>query len=433
LTVSDPEGPESAKQYIFALQAYCKEHPQMLLILDNVIDPELLSTDQPLLSAGISLLTLGCGLLFTTRKSFQIPGVARQAVGVLAPEASSALMNMKRTPKNAAEEEKILEICETLGHLPLAIVLAARYLQNYSSVSVEDYQLELAARRLETIDIDAIPESELATRHAASVSATLRSQWEALADDVAKRLLRLAAEFQEAEIIPLARLGLLYGPLACQSAIDRPLERACRLLWAVSLMEPVGNGQLTRVHPLIRQFVANLFDPGERERFRMEASANVAAAFDDPLRLAAEFKSRGIDAILADMHIAASWAPPGQPGLQRLERLVDRERNHLASEFLVQLQHRAVSMGARQIADRAAQARERDRAAWIKTEAMSEEEDVAWIRALQGHAWGVTALTVHSDGRRCVSGSKDKNVVLWDLERSQIVRRLAEPDSEVPA
>ena len=430
LTVPDPTGPQSAKQYLFALQTYCKTNPRMLVIFDNVVDPSLLGSDQPLLGAGISLLTLGCGLLFTTRTSVQMPGVAQQAIGVLAPEPAYFLIAAKRAPRNANEQEEIRKICEAVGYLPLAIVLAGGYLHNYASVSIQDYLAELTSRTLDTVDFDPIPLSQVATRHANAVTATLRSQWDALADETAKRILRLACALQESAILPLARLALLCGPLPSRSAIDRPFERACRLLWSVSLIDSLPDGQSTRVHPLIRQFVIGQFAPDENTRFRFEASATLEAAYADLLRLAKEFESRGVEEILTDIRIASEWAPRAT-SLHRLEQLLDRERNHLASGFLIQLQHRAVSMGETQIADRAAAALAQSPVPWIRTEAVSEEEDPAWIRTLTGHEWPVTALTAHPDGRRCLSGSQDQKIFLWDIERSQIIRTLQGPNAQV--
>lgn len=421
LTVSDPAGSQSAKQYLFALQTYCKSHPQLLVIFDNVEDPALLSSGQPLLGCGISLLTLGCGLLFTTRLSLPMPGVAQQVLDVLQPEPAYSLIAAKRLPKNKKDEEEIRKMCEAVGYLPLAIVLAAGYLYNYASVSLHDYLAELTSRALDTVDFEPISQSEIATRHAACVAATLRSQWEALTDETARRVLRLACGFSESAIIPLARLALLCGPLPRRSAIDRPFERACRLLCSVSLMEASADAQSTRIHPLIRQFVGALFSPDQQSNFRSQASAQLETAYSDPACLVAEFERRGIDEILGDIHIAASWAPPAE-SLIRLGLLLERERGHLASGFLAQLQHRAIGMGEPDRAGRLACVMQQGTAPSIVTMAVNRLEDECWIGTLSAHEWPVVALTAHPDRRRCLSGSQDKKIFLWDIERSQIIR-----------
>jgi WD40 repeat protein len=46
------------------------------------------------------------------------------------------------------------------------------------------------------------------------------------------------------------------------------------------------------------------------------------------------------------------------------------------------------------------------------------------VRTLQGHSDDVTAVALTSDGRRVVSGSRDKTLCVWDLESGQLIRTL---------
>lgn len=417
LTVADPAGPLSARQYLFALQSYCKSHPQTLVIFDNVEDPALLSRDEPLGGAGVSMLTLGCGLLFTSRVSVPLPGVTEQVLDVLQPGPAYTLIASKRAPAGKDDEDDIRKICEAVGYLPLAVVLAAGYLQNYQTVSLHDYSTELTSSAIETVDFEPVAETG-ATRHVACVAATLRSQWEALKEETARRILRLACSFPESAIVPLARIALLCGPLPVRSAIDRPFERACRLLWSVSMADASADKQAIRIHPLVRDFVNGLFAVAEQAAFRAQAEANVETAYSDPLRLKSEFERRGVDEILSDIQVAVAWSPPAR-NLARLALLLDRERGHLSAGFLAQLQHRAISMGESDRAARIAQAMAKPA---ILTSAVNQVEDESWIRTFAGHQFGVSALSAHPDGRRFLSGSQDKNIALWDIERSQIVR-----------
>jgi hypothetical protein len=70
LSISDPDKPQAEKRYIFRLQKYFKENPQTLIIMDNVIEPKLLNNDSYLY--GVTPLSLGCNLLFTTRQHFRL-------------------------------------------------------------------------------------------------------------------------------------------------------------------------------------------------------------------------------------------------------------------------------------------------------------------------------------------------------------------------
>ena len=51
------------------------------------------------------------------------------------------------------------------------------------------------------------------------------------------------------------------------------------------------------------------------------------------------------------------------------------------------------------------------------------------IRTLEGHGGGVLTVSVTADGRRAVSGSRDKTLRVWDLERGICIRRLDGDDA----
>ena len=138
LSISDPDKPQAEKRYIFRLQKYCKDNPQTLIIMDNVIEPKLLNNDSYLY--GFTPLTLGCNLLFTTRQHFRLNGVTSQAVDVLSPESAYMLLTHDRKPSTPEEEDHARAICNAVGYLPLAIILAAGYLNEYTDVSFSDYQ-----------------------------------------------------------------------------------------------------------------------------------------------------------------------------------------------------------------------------------------------------------------------------------------------------
>jgi WD40 repeat protein len=45
----------------------------------------------------------------------------------------------------------------------------------------------------------------------------------------------------------------------------------------------------------------------------------------------------------------------------------------------------------------------------------------AELATFEGHGGGVTAVAVTPDGRRAVSGSSDKTLKVWDLERGTLL------------
>jgi hypothetical protein len=66
--------------------------------MDNVAEPKLLNSDAYLF--GLTPLTLGCDLLFTTRRDFQLPRAAPQAVNVLSREAAYELLAAYRVTRD---------------------------------------------------------------------------------------------------------------------------------------------------------------------------------------------------------------------------------------------------------------------------------------------------------------------------------------------
>ena len=140
LKINDPKSPDAARQYIYVLQHHFKEHPGTLVIMDNVVEPKHLNSDAYLF--GLTPLSIGCDLLFTTRKHFSIPGVLVQPLSVLSQGEAYALLSSYRTPQTQAEQQDAYGICNIVGYLPLAIVLVGarlRYLlQEQPEVSFAD-------------------------------------------------------------------------------------------------------------------------------------------------------------------------------------------------------------------------------------------------------------------------------------------------------
>src|SRR6185503_12617886 len=149
------------------------------------------------------------------------------------------------------ERAEAAAICQSLGHLPLALVLAAAYLDQNPEIALGDYRGRLGREGvLVTLDNNELEASDLATRHDAAVGATLRLSWDALegtanADprptlksDEAKRVVQAAALLGEAAQVPRARLSLLSG-LRDRAEGGHParLGTALRRLRDLSLVE----------------------------------------------------------------------------------------------------------------------------------------------------------------------------------------------------
>ena len=109
----------------------------MLIILDNVEDPRLLNNPDALFPDSVNEiptpLTLGCNILLTTRRNFELPAVSRFDMGTLSPGSSYQLLTKDRNP-TPSEKQYAKDICTSVGYLPLALVLIAGYLKKYQDL-----------------------------------------------------------------------------------------------------------------------------------------------------------------------------------------------------------------------------------------------------------------------------------------------------------
>ena len=180
------------------------------LIFDNVDKP----LDLQNASLAIVPTQLACRLLFTTRRLE--PTFPTLVLGVLAePEARTLLLS--GPTQGARREPGLMEtattICRTLGCLPLALALAAAYLDTHPRITLAGYLRGLVEKgAILVTDAGKIDPLKLPTQHEKALQATLEEQWAALrADGEARRVLQTAALLGEAAQVPRARLSLLTG------------------------------------------------------------------------------------------------------------------------------------------------------------------------------------------------------------------------------
>lgn len=118
--------------------AFLRQPEPRLLILDEAKDSALLS--QYTIESG------GCRVLMISRHS-NLPGTARLPIAVLKQDAALALLLSRRPDLREStdhSDRQIAEtICDRLGHLPLALELAAFYLGRNKRLSLADYLKDL--------------------------------------------------------------------------------------------------------------------------------------------------------------------------------------------------------------------------------------------------------------------------------------------------
>ena len=331
---------EKNKRYFIEFQNYCSENgSKMLLLVDNVIDPLDLNKDSILfpvdLTSKFTLLTLPCNLLFTSRKDFQdkLPtDVIEHKLEMLLPNSAYELLTKYRKP-DSIEIEYARKICNSVGHLPLAIVLIGGYLRKYTDISIKEYCEEYILDRLGAIDLDEISKEELATRHQSAVRATFEPEWKILQEGSsgqssteqntntkriqdAKKLLSIQSLLPESAIIPKNRLVIYSGiEKFGKTKLIRPAESAFNLLDELNLIDILENKKSVLMHPLLREFVYEKVKQEQNvDNLKSESIINLKKRYyDDFSYLADEYApqdrdTRDIDSILEDFRLALDWS-----------------------------------------------------------------------------------------------------------------------------
>ena len=414
---------------IDAAARYLHSNLDALLVLDNVEDPALLTRP---VATDLIPTELACRVLFTTRRR-DLPRRCRAVeVTVLPPDAALSLLLSQRNGVQATTgpEQKIAaEICAILGHLPLALEIAAAHLRR-PRLSLAHYRQALLERGALAVVDDPkgkVSADDLTTRHTAAVAATLAEQWESLENEDARLLLRVAGQLPAAAQIPIARLGLLAGISDEEDIFGSPLELATTELENASLIEKLQADEL-RLHPLVREFAGAQTPTGERDKFRTACAENLHRAYSDFVTLESHCARRGVAALEADLasatELLTDTQSPFSQSLISLQRILERESHTLRSweaerqpvHFAQQLRHRAVlDQEERLIAEAAARLTDLARPylllAWGRSRGSSE-----LIRVLSGHADWVRSVAVTPDGRWAVSASHDRTLRVWDLQ-----------------
>src|SRR5262249_4747234 len=237
------EADRSRDEQIRAAFVTLNGRPRALLVLDNLPDPAAIAVA---LLPGCTPQDLSCRLLLTTRRH-DLGRFRGVEVTVLPEEPALRLLLRHPSRRDALDpahpdHEHARAIARMLGRLPLALELAGAYLGKYSGdISLENYREGLRSDgALATLDADAaeLSEADLARVHDRAVAATIGEQWDALRDESARLLLRVASLFPESSAVPIARLGLLAG-LVAESRPGRisPLLRAVKCLDDACLVE----------------------------------------------------------------------------------------------------------------------------------------------------------------------------------------------------
>ncbi|MEM8863349.1 MAG: NB-ARC domain-containing protein, partial [Chloroflexota bacterium] len=286
---------------------YLKQNPDSLVVFDNAEQPENLS--RPLAQEMVPT-KLPCGVLITTR-SQSLHGFRPISLNTLGEEDALKLLlnHHSRQPvladENHPEREVAKEICRMVGYFPLALEVAGAQLGKRAGASLAVYRDTLQKRgAFATIDSKKLA---VETAYQKGLEAVLQEQWDSLESDEARTLLKVGAQFEEAEELPITRLGAMAGlSIEAEDFFDDvTIAEALRQLTESSLMEKLAEEDATiwetdiRLHPPVREFAQAQIENGQQ--FRAECAKNLIDQFEDFALLEQHAAKRGVYAIQNDL------------------------------------------------------------------------------------------------------------------------------------
>jgi tetratricopeptide (TPR) repeat protein len=251
--------------------------PLSLLIFDNLDAPAVLDQWRP--------QGPGARVLITSRRQTwpAHSAVDMLALDVLPRPASQTLLLTPRALQQSATVDTLLasdgpvahKVCDELGDFPLALALAAAYLEAYPSVTLANYLAEVRSQVLAHDSLDATLDAPLPTKHAPSIVATFALSYNQLKpgtalDALARKLLR--RQLKPGTALDALALKLLHRAAhAAATPIPAPLlvrladrdvadphaagevSRAVNRLAALGLVERLPDGS-ARLHRLLAAY-----------------------------------------------------------------------------------------------------------------------------------------------------------------------------------
>ena len=236
------------EQVAATLQTWIADGPR-LLILDNFEE----------ITQSIDVLVrfqhLSMRLLVTSRrKDFpKSVGLHVQELGLFSE--SESLDFLEKTLEKAETSTARMALAEKLGHLPLALELAANYIK-ITKIGIENYLKELKELvdilKHESMQAEWFQELEVTnpTKHDRSLFATFQLSWREVKDEMQQKILMVAGYCAPNTPIPLE---IFKATLELE---DKALSKALYRLNALGLL-PTAN-RLPSIHPLLGSYARTL-------------------------------------------------------------------------------------------------------------------------------------------------------------------------------
>lgn len=429
-----PPGGESTlpneEQRARHLCRFLAQHPRALLILDNLEDPDLLTTALPDLAGS----ELRCAVLYTSRSKVQSHGIhihivkplsnEQDQLALLLEEVRPAVLERVRGYQRDEEVVAARSICLRVGGLVLALTLLRSQLEQNGWLTLSELDQQLSEH-----GVLAVARDESAIHK--SLEATFYLSWQHVSNELAQRMFQLAAYFPAATPIPLWLLSL-----ACavdeDYALHSPLMEARRLLQRLSLIEDVSR-QEVQMHPLLHIFGQRLLaDAVDGPTLRTTTAERVIAGFEDVCKLEQCVRERGFWDCLCQIRAARIYIASLQPGaeerLRRVERRLDQETYFLATSglwpqqlpglFYQQMYNHILEEGQPLPASPSA-------SPWLRQLERVGIRDTGLIRVFSGHSKGVNSVAFSPDGTKVLTGSEDCTARIFETTSGKTLHVLS--------
>lgn len=425
----DPSHNDNEQRRARHMARYLAAHSRALLILDNVEDPNLITSVLPALAGQ----ELACTVIYTSRVTRLPPGTNLHRVTPLPTDIALRLLLETTRPEvlkrvvsrvQGIEEHAAVSLCEIVGNLPLALIHLRGLLARDPNLSLR--HLDQVVRERGILEI-----TKGTNADAGPIFAAFLLSWEQVKDETAKSLFRLACYFPEALPIPLWLLGVALG-LEEDWSVVGPLGAARFLLQVLSLFEVLTAGQV-RLHPLVRAFGRAMLkrDKAETNRLMTEVDVHLSEEVKSPGRLQERMSTLGYWSCLWRLRSMAELSSrlgvSSEARIRQIEHWLNRESYLLDKrvvEVLPDLVYQQLVNRGLEEGHPFSECDDDKPRQWIRQLAPVKVEQGGVLRVFAAHSRGITSVAFSPNGRTVLTGSGDQLALVWSASTGQLLTTL---------